>query len=838
MKRLLETVMPQGIAKTHQSAAWKFTRWLTALLLLVAACPAKAASPALGSITPRGVQRGVETELYFNGGRLSDAQEILFYYPGVQVLKLDVVNDGQVKVRVKTTPDCRLGEHAARVRAASGISELKTFWVGALPAVEEKEPNNDFAQPQKIALNVTVTGVVQSEDVDYFLVEAKKGQRISAEIEGMRLANDVFDPYVAILNSKRFELAVGDDSPLVWQDAVAAVVAPEDGNYVIQVRETSYGGNGNCLYRLHVGTFPRPTAVLPAGGKMGDEIDVRFLGDPTGPLSMKLKLPTQFDSRFGLIAQDAGGVSPSMNAFRLSKVGNVLEAEPNNEHQKATVAQLPLALNGIIGEKGDVDYFRFKAKKGETYDVHCYARRIRSALDAVMVIDHFAGGGLVGNDDAVGPDSYFRVTFPEDKEYAISIRDHLGKGGPEYVYRVEFTPVTPSLSLSIPKVSLFSQERQTIPVPRGNRYAALIAANRINFGGELVMGCENLPKGISIASENMAGNLNLVPVLFEAAADAPIAGTMANLTARHVDPKQSIAGGFSHVVELATGGPGQSVYWQHEVNKLAAAVTQEVPFKINIVEPKVPLVQNGAMNLKVVAERKGDFKAPINVYMLFNPPGVGSAPGVTMAEGQNEVLYPLNANGGAEVKKWKIVVIAQATVGNGPVWVASQLATLEVAPAFVSGQIQLTAAEQGKPAEVVCKLNQQMPFDGKAKMQLLGLPALCTTKEVEISKENKEIVFPIQTEKTSPVGQHGTLLCQLTIVKNSEPILHYFGHGGVLRIDPPPPPKPNAPAPAAAKEQPKQAAPAPAAAKPEEKRLTRLEKLRLEAAERAKATKK
>src|SRR5207244_8260197 len=125
--------------------------------------------------------------------------------------------------------DCRLGEHAMRVRTATGLSELRTFYVGALPNVEEKEPNSDFANPQKIDLNVTVNGVVDNEDVDYYAFEAKKGQRVTAEIEGMRLANTFFDPYVAILDSKRFELAATDDAPLLGQDAACSVMIPEIG---------------------------------------------------------------------------------------------------------------------------------------------------------------------------------------------------------------------------------------------------------------------------------------------------------------------------------------------------------------------------------------------------------------------------------------------------------------------------------------------------------------------------------------------------------------------------------------------------------------------------------
>src|SRR5262249_13940776 len=132
-------------------------RYLATILALLATVAfGRAATPTIGNILPRGVQRGTEATLLFNGARLSDAKEVLLYYPGVTVTKLEVVNDNQVKATIKAAADCRLGEHVARLRCASGITELLTFYVGALPMVAEKEPNNDFAAPQKIPLNVTV----------------------------------------------------------------------------------------------------------------------------------------------------------------------------------------------------------------------------------------------------------------------------------------------------------------------------------------------------------------------------------------------------------------------------------------------------------------------------------------------------------------------------------------------------------------------------------------------------------------------------------------------------------------------------------------------------------
>ena len=496
----------------------------------------QAGDPGLSLIQPRGVQRGTEAVLTFSGARLNDAEEIFFYRPGVKATKIEPVNANAIKVTVQVAADCRLGEHIAQVRTKSGISDYRTFYVGALPSVEEKEPNSEFDAPQAIELGTTVAGVVQNEDVDYFVVTAKKGERISAEIEAMRLGTYLFDPYIAILDSKRFELAVSDDAPLVYQDALASVVAPEDGNYIIEVRESAYGGNGNCRYRLHVGRFPRPTAVYPAGGKVGEEIEVKFLGNPNGVLTQKFKLPAQVEDDYGLLASDATGVAPSENPFRLFPHGNVLEVEPNDDFKTPTPAELPLAFNGIIEKTDDVDCFKFTAKKGQQFEVECYARRIRSALDPVVNLYNASGGRITGNDDSRGPDSYFRFAVPADGEYIIRINDHLSRGGEDFVYRIEFTPVEPKLTLSIPRVTRYDQDRQRIYVPKGNRFATLVSASRQNFGGELVLDGKDLPQGLTMHAEPMPSNMSQMPVVFEAAADAPAFRSLDRL---HGPPQRS-----------------------------------------------------------------------------------------------------------------------------------------------------------------------------------------------------------------------------------------------------------------------------------------------------------
>jgi len=805
--------------------------FVTALLALTAR-PAHAASPNLGGTTPRGAQRGTEVEVVFSGAQLDDAQEILFYEPGIEVTKLEVVNPTTVKVLFKIAPDCILGSHRVRVRTATGISGLRPFFVGALPDVVEKEPNSDFTAPQPIPMNVTVNGTADNEDVDYFVVEAKKGDRITAEVEGIRLGVTLFDAYVAIMSAARFELSSSDDNALVWQDGIASIVAPEDGKYIIQVRESSYAGNGACVYRVHVGNFPRPQAVLPAGGKFGEVLQVKFLGDVLGEKVESITLPSAPGSGFALFAKDDKGIAPSQNWFRLTDLANVLEVEPNETHDNATRFTAPMALNGVLAAPGDEDNYRFTAKKGEVYDVRIHARSIRSPLDSVLTISTAGAGAIASNDDTGGPDSYIRFTVPADGDFVINVRDHLGNGGVAYVYRVELTPISPRLVLSTNEFVQYVQP--VVAIPKGNRFGMVLSAARYDFGGPLAIRGENLPAGVTIEHAPVPANASIVPIMFHATPDAVASGKLADIIGSLADPNQpnlKVEGGVQQPIVLVRG-QNQTPFWTENTSKLPVAVTNEAPFDIAIVEPKVPLVRGGSMELKIVATRKEGFKAPIKIDMLWLPPGIGASGAVSIAEGQNEAFISMNAAGNAELNTWKIAVRGEANAGNGNIMVSTPFANLRVAEMYLTLAFEQAAVEQGKETEMVVHLMKQYDFPGAAKIELIGLPNKAVTAPQEVTKDTKDIVFKIATDMTTPAGNHANLFCRVIVTENAEPVVHNIGTGK-LRVDVPLPPKKDAPPPP----PPTPAAPAAPAAEqpPMPKRLTRLEQLRPEQQEREKA---
>src|SRR6185503_6713566 len=341
-----------------------------------------------------------------------------------------------------------------------------------------------------------------------------------------------------------------------------------------------------------VGEFPRPSAVYPAGGPAGETLEVRFISDAAGDFSRHIKLPAAPNDKFGLFAQQGDSVAPSPNWLRISPFPNVLESGPNQSRDKATATDrmAPLALNGILTEKGQSDWFRFKAKKEQPLEVNVYARRLRSPLDSVIEVFDAKGSSVASNDDASGPDSSLKFTPDKDGDYFVKIRDHLNGGGKDYVYRIEIASPAPSLSLKTPDVARYdSQSRQCIVVPRGNRFATLLSVKRANVSGDISFKVDDLPEGVKLNADPMPSAVDSFPVVFEAASDAPVTGKLLDLAA-------TTSGASAHWrndVELVQG-PNNTVYYATRVDKLLVAVTEAAPFKLRIEQPKVPIVQGGS----------------------------------------------------------------------------------------------------------------------------------------------------------------------------------------------------------------------------------------------------
>ena len=789
------------------------------LAILAAGTALGGFTPVLNLIEPRGGQRGVEMDMHFYGERLDGIQELLAYQPGIEVRSFAVENDKHASAKIFIRPDAPLGEHQLRVRTTGGASYLRSFFVGQFPVVNEADPNDTPEQAQRLELNTTVQGTAKQEDGDYYVCSLKKGQRFTAEVEAMRLGRTMFDPYVAIVDPRGFEIASCDDAPLLRNDCFVSATIPEDGDYRVLVREAAYEGNDNCQYRVTIGTFPRPKAVFPSGAKPGETVEFRFIGDPAGDFTETVAIPADASGWFPLFPAREGLHVPSPHWIKVSPLAAVAEAEPNSGIKNATgLPDLPCAGHGIAGEEKDSDFFSFKAAKGENLTVKVVARGLRSPLDAVLSIRDAKGKNLATNDDQGGPDPVLQWSAPEEGEYFAVVRDQLQRGGPDFTYRLEILRRDAAIAASLPVVERDnSQKWKVIAIPRGNRYAAMINVTRENIGCDLNFEAESLPAGVSLKAPMIHRSVNAAPVVFEAAGDAPVAGSLHRFKVKSAGDAPPLEGWLRdtvHHIEINNQGP----YHSAESDRVTVAVIDEAPYRLELETPAVPIVKNGTMQLKVRAQRKEGYAEAINLRFLWNPPGIGSPATVTMPGDQNEALYEINANGEAAVGEWQVCVLGEADTPQGPVLVSTTLVPLKIAEPYLGMTMDMAATEQGKPTTMICKVEYTGTFTGNATAELFGLPHGAKAPPVSFPHGQAEVHFPVEIAADATVGKHTALFCRVNVPENGQTILHQVGQGGTLRIDKPAADAPPPPPPVA------QATPAPAPAA--EKPLSRLEQLR------------
>lgn len=837
------------------------------LVLAAFTTVAEAGFPRLTRIVPPGGQRGTTVEVQLQGKYFEKPEEILIYEPGITVESMELL-EGEVEIRgrrnrvesgsairvkLKIADDCALGVHGMRLRTATGISEYQRFCVGPFPTVEEneqpREARNDGRETaQSVALNSTVLGrMLEPTDVDFFKIEAKQGQRLSAEIEAVRLGVEqgIPDLHVSLLDADGKRLIAADDSALFLQDPVVSLVAPRDGTYFVEVRHTTYSAV-NDVYRLHVGTFARPTGVFPAGGRAGAELSVRVIGDPKGGWSQLVKLPgtaeaaSSSDFRFVAIDPESSVPAPTPNMMRASPFDNVLETEPNDSEEaiKAQPATpLPIAFNGIIEKSGDIDCFRFKAKKGERFRVHCLANAIGSPLDPTIWIKPAGSKGNPQRANDSRPnqlgyppfggmnrdtlDSFLDFTAPSDGEYVLGVEDDRGNGGADFVYRVEISPETDAVYVYIPQdgeAAFQPQSRQSISIPSGGRYntqLSIINSNR-PFNGDLELVALGLPEGVTMHAPRITPAMPRVPVVFEAAPGAKVQGKFIEIVARPavdvakpaVDPAKPAAGeakpgaqpgvaeerklvsGFRQSIPMSASG-NNDYYLFNTFEKLALAVTEPAPFSIEIEEPKSALVQNGEMALKFKIIRREGFDEPVSVAMEWKPNGVSTGTPITIRTEKSEGEYQLGAARNATAGAYQVTLSAVSGAqrpayrdGSSRTYVSTKPFKLLVAEPHIDAKFARASIERGKTAKLTVKLNHLKPFEGKAKATLSRLPRGIVLVEPfrEISAEDKEVTFLLKATEECLTGGYQGVTLDLTVNEEGQAVRQLSGYG-TIRID-------------------------------------------------------
>ena len=449
--------------------------------------------------------------------------------------------------------------------------------------------------------------------------------------------------------------------------------------------------------------------------------------------------------------------------------------------------------------------------------VEAFADRLGSPLDPVLEVYDPSGTLVARNDDDVSHDSRVEFRARDQGAYAIRIRDKRRGGGPGFVYRIEVEQPRTSLTLFLAGSVRKSQSGQVIAVPRGNRVIAYLGVRRDGFDGPVRVEPGPLPVGVSLDLQEIPAATYLTPVVFEAAADAPLGAALVELRGRASTPGGTVQGGFQQVVNLVPGS-GDSSYQSLTVEKLAVVVTEEAPYKVTIDAPTAALTRDGALELIAKVERAKGFGDAIEVALPFLPPGVEMEGPVVVPPDQTQAVLRVFARPDADPASWRLAAEARSapprrdrrdltlalmaqldptTAGAGTggrrrrasveglPTVCAPFVPLELSPAPIHGRLTPAAAEQGKTVTVACSIESDSPLPSQMMATLEGLPPRATAEPVAVRPGTRSFEFQVSVAATTPAGEHDSLVCRLDSAASGRAVVYRIGRGGLLKVNPP-----------------------------------------------------
>lgn len=388
----------------------------------------------------------------------------------------------EVTLRISVAESAAPGVRELRLMTPTSMSNPVWFQVDHWPEIRETEPNDPAPDAAVGAqLPAVVNGQISPGDVDRFTVTARQGTKlvVQASVRELMpyLADAVPGWFQAVLTlSDRYgqELAYADSFHF-RQDPVLYYEVPEDGEYVVAIRDSIYRGREDFVYRLAIGELPCITSTFPLGGQVGTDVTVSLQGWnlPQTELTLRPRKARRNLAQWFSVpaAADAVNGSPLKVPLYVDRSKEYSDQEPNDSRESAQAIPEMAIVNGRIDRPGDVDVYRFEGSG--RLAVHVLARRAGSPLDSVVTIWDESGREIAFNDDLEDrsqalsthhADSHLTVTLPKSGVYYVQLADAQRAGGDEFVYRMQVTVPHPDYELRITPATIIARPGAIVPI--------------------------------------------------------------------------------------------------------------------------------------------------------------------------------------------------------------------------------------------------------------------------------------------------------------------------------------------------------------------------------------
>jgi hypothetical protein len=579
-------------------------------------------APTLTSPANLGAKAGESVEVTLTGTNLSDPVGVALSGPGKATIPTDNKNGidaAKLRVKFEVPADCPIGLYTIRVATKSGVSNIRPFVVDELPVVAEVETNRKKDGAQAVSFPVVVTGRTDTEASDYFRFKVSAGQTVTFEVLARRIGSPL-DPIIVLHDAKtRRELVAlySDDTPGLQSDCRLTHTFKEAGEFLVEVRDTTYRGGNDYFYRLRIGEIPGATTAFPVAAQRGKSTKVGFAGPNTSDIPpVAVKAPKDEGLAAVYVApKRASGASGWPVPVRLSDDPESIEQEPNNEAKAANKLPVPGGVSARFEKSGDLDHFVVACKKGTKYAAAAMTYELNSPAEVLIRVQD-AKGAEIARSNPMQQAARAEFTAPADGDYIVACEQLNYLAGPNEIYHLSVQPVAGDFAISL------AFDRGEAPPGSGTAVLATVArqggfAGPVELsidGDEALTGKAILPAGQTIGFVPLLIKEGTEPGAhsFRVQGKATIDGKEVVRFGTLVDPVKATLGGMPNPpLEL--------------LNQLSVGAVEKPALDLKLAAEPARIDKGKAGKIVVEAVRGKDADAEIAIAPLFAPPNVTAA---------------------------------------------------------------------------------------------------------------------------------------------------------------------------------------------------------------------
>jgi hypothetical protein len=415
-----------------------------------------AAAPGLRTVQPLGVPSGRTTRIALAGENLAGTVGLWTSFPAATDMETD--EDSQEPVFAITLPvGTPAGLGAIRVLSTNGVSNPQVILLDPMTAVRSSGTNRTVFTAQAVKVPGAIDGTCAEVRSDFYRFSGESGQRLTIEVVARRLGS-ALDPLLRVLSMERKELAAIDDAPGLQGDARLDFRCPRTEDYLVEVRDTQYGGGPGHRYRLRLGR------------------------------GLPIPLPFPVSDRF------------AVNTTRRLPQG--IEREPNNGPVQVQHLAWPVELEGRFDKPGDRDVFQFYAGKGETLWIRGQTRSLSWPCDLFLQLQTTNGIRLAEANASGADEGMLTNRFAEAGTYRLVVEELNRQAGLRFRYRLQLESLLPGFALST--------ETERVSVPAGVSFDLTVQAQRRDYDGPIQLALAGLDERFTTTNAVIPAKTNSV----------------------------------------------------------------------------------------------------------------------------------------------------------------------------------------------------------------------------------------------------------------------------------------------------------------------------------------